>query len=154
MALFRPKNRIQESSLGDRIPDARPGNAVLGLQPGEWVRVRSAEEIRSTLDAKDRIRRTKFMDGMWKHCGREYEVLRRVEKIVDYRTGAMWRVRNTVILKGVYCEQDPTEYAHCDQTCFYYWKEAWLTRLEGAQPSVRPGDPGTRRDAPPSPATG
>lgn len=102
----------------------------LDLKSGEWVRVLSNNSIRATLNRKGCHMGTRFLHGMWKFCGKEFQVFKPIKEIVDYRTGEMWRVRRTVVLKGVHCEKDPSEYYRCDQTCFYYWKEAWLERCE------------------------
>ncbi len=107
-----------------------PEQEVLNLKVGEWVEVRTPEEIKATLDENNSFDRTVFMQGMWNYCGKRFRVFKRIENILDYRNGNMWKVRNSVIFQGVYCEKDPTEFYECDQTCFYYWKEAWLKRID------------------------
>ena len=44
----------------------------------------------------------------------------------------MSKVRDVVMLDGVYCESAPydrQDWAGCDRTCFLFWKEAWLERV-------------------------
>jgi hypothetical protein len=121
-------------------PPVHPEGHVLGLRAGEWVSVRSIEDIKASLDARGCLGRTRFLQGMWKFSGKRFQVLKRIENVVDYRTGDMWRVRDTVVLTGVYCERDRSEDRRCEQTCFYFWKEAWLERCD-APPKARPAPP-------------
>ena len=128
--VLRSGKKRDEAQDTKPAPEVPLDQKVLDLQPGEWVEVRSAEEISAMLDSKGCFERARFLQGMWKFCGRRFQVLKRIQNIVNYRTGKMWKVRHTVILDGVYCEKDPSEYYYCDQTCFYYWREAWLKRVE------------------------
>lgn len=109
---------------------APPEQEVLDLRAEEWVEVHSPEEIKCTLGEDSAFDRTIFMHGMWKYCEKKFQVLKRIEKILDHRSSKMLKLKNTVILKGIYCEKDPTHFMDCDQTCFYYWKEAWLKRSD------------------------
>ena len=72
------------------------------------------------------------MGRMADHCGQEYVVGKRVRRFFDERTRRLLKLRNVVILDGVYCEPprgDFHDYAGCDRTCFFFWKEAWLERV-------------------------
>ena len=51
-------------------------NPPLGLEPGDLVEVRSAAEIRTTLDAQGCNRGLTFEAEMLRHCGRRYRVAR------------------------------------------------------------------------------
>ncbi len=103
-------------------------NEVLNLRPGELVEVRSAEEIMETLDADDKCRGLWFMPEMFRHCGKRYRVYKRLERMLLESTGEMRKLKNTVILEGVIC--DGSEHFDCDRSCFHYWREAWLKRVE------------------------
>ena len=106
--------------------------APLGLQAGEVVRVKSLEDIETTLDANGRCQGLAFMSHMADHCGGTYVVHKRVRRFFDERTRQMLKLRNVVVLKTVYCEPprgDIHEYAGCDRTCFFFWKDAWLERV-------------------------
>ena len=66
------------------------------------------------------------------YCGGEYKVLRRVEKIIDEKTGKMMRMKNDcIILEGVVCT---ARYSHfrrlCPRAIYPYWREIWLKRVE------------------------
>ena len=108
---------------------ARLADEVLGLQPGEWVEVKSAEEIRDTLDWRGMVRGLYFMDEMWRYCGQRFRVLKRMEHLMVERTGAMRTIKNTVLLDGTVC--DGAAHDGCDATCQHMWREVWLRRVDG-----------------------
>ena len=87
-----------EGSL-EKTPDG-----TLDLQPGELVRVRSKEEIVRTLDGNNSNRGMSFDAEMVRYCGREARVLRRVERIIDEKTGRMLRFKSPcIVLEDVTC---------------------------------------------------
>jgi hypothetical protein len=115
----------------------------LGLRVGELVEVRSAEEILATLDDRGRLDGLPFMPEMLQQCGRRFTVYKVANKLCDTVTGTgMRRMRDAVHLTGVRC--DGRAHGGCQAACLVYWKEAWLTRVEGAadgpEPPPRPRD--------------
>jgi hypothetical protein len=107
-----------------RTPDGR-----LDLRPGELVRVKSREEIIATLDTSNHNRGLSFDPEMLKYCGRQARVLRRVERIIDERTGRMLRLRRPcIVLEGVICAGD--YHRCCPRADYPYWREVWLERVE------------------------
>jgi hypothetical protein len=101
----------------------------LGLQPGDWVRIKSKENIVATLDTKARNRGLSFDGEMLAYCGTETRVLSRVDRIVDEKTGRMLRLPNDcVILDGVICKGTYNHF--CPRSIYPYWREIWLERLE------------------------
>lgn len=100
---------------------------VLNLQPSEWVEVKSKEEIRTILDEKGGYKGLHWMCNMWKHCGKRYRVYKRLEKMILESNGECRQLKNTVLLEGVTC--DGKEWYDCDRSCFHYWREAWLKRV-------------------------
>ena len=101
----------------------------LGLQPGEIVEIKSREEIFATLDENDQTQGLRFDGEMLKYCGRRARVVRRIEKIIDEKTGRMLKIkRDTVILDGVICTGD--YHRSCPRAIYPYWREAWLRRVE------------------------
>jgi hypothetical protein len=101
----------------------------LGLQPGEIVEIKSREEIFETLDEDDKTQGLRFDGEMLKYCGRRARVLRRMESIIDEKTGRMLRIkRDCVILDGVICAGD--YHRSCPRAIYPYWREAWLRRVE------------------------
>ncbi|MGP8246983.1 MAG: hypothetical protein ACLQVN_21000 [Bryobacteraceae bacterium] len=98
---------------------------VLNLQPGDWVEVKSMEEIRATLDARGKNRGLLFTDDMRGFAGKRYRVFKRVESIFLEESKQRRTLKNTVLLEAVYC---PGVTFRCDRSCFLFWKEAWLRR--------------------------
>lgn len=113
--------------------ETRVTPTVLGLSPGERVRVKSFEGIRQTLDAAGRCGGLSFMPSvMTKFCGGTYTVQKRINRFFDERRWRFFRLRDVVILNSVFCESPvdgEEDWAGCDRTCFLFWKEAWLERI-------------------------
>lgn len=111
--------------------------ARLGLKAGEWVVVRSKEEILMTLDARARLEGMPFQPEMFAHCGKHYRVHKVAHKTCDtvHKTGAR-SVPDAVHLEGVRC--DGSAHDGCQARCLMFWKEAWLRRagapVEAPQP--------------------
>ncbi len=104
------------------------------LAPGDVVRVRTMAEIEATLDDNGRCGGMEFLPVvMAKFCGQTRTVRGRVDRFFDERNWKMLKLRDAVILDDVYC-QPPREadiaWAGCARSCFLFWKEAWLERIE------------------------
>ena len=106
---------------------AKTPTAVLNLQPGELVQVRSKEEIMATLNRHQRNRGLLFDVEMLSYCGGIYRVLRRVNRIIDEKTGKMLNMKYPcIILEGVACRSD--YHRLCPRAIYHYWREDWLRR--------------------------
>lgn len=101
---------------------------ILNLQAGELVEIKSIFEIRRTLDENDRFKGLYFMGEMRQFCGKRFRVHKKVNRILLESTEEIRKVRNTVLLENVMC--DGHVQCGCDRSCFYYWREAWLRRVE------------------------
>ena len=101
---------------------------VLGLRPGELVEVKPIDEILATLGPDRKYKGLLWMTGMRKYCGKRYRVFKRIENILLETNGESRKMSNTVILEGVMC--DGAEFGGCDRSCFHFWREAWLKRIE------------------------
>lgn len=109
--------------------DVMPVEENLDLQPGEFVRVRSLEEILSTLDENGKYKGLLFMPEMEEFCGKKYRVFKKVRSITLEFNGEVRILRSpTVFLEGVYC--DGKRHHACDRSCLLFWREAWLKRVE------------------------
>jgi hypothetical protein len=98
------------------------------LHAGEWVRVRTKEEILATLDADGRLDELPFMPEMLKYCGKTIRVGKRAHKTCDPALGIGGRkMTATVHLEDIRC--DGSEHDGCEAGCLIFWKEAWLTRI-------------------------
>jgi len=114
-----------------KIPsEARTPNAELNLKPGEWVRVKSYDEILATLNADNRNRGLVW-DAEMAYCGRTFRVLQRVKSIVNEKTGKLTEFKNPcIMLEGVVCEARYSECRlFCPRAIYSYWREIWLERV-------------------------
>ncbi len=121
---------------------ALPTRGELDLQSGDTVEVRSTEEIAPTIDESGRTRGLGFDWEMIPHCGGRYRVKDRVERIIDERTGQMIEIpSDCLILDGVVCSGEHSLGRwFCPRAIYPYWREAWLRRVEDADPSSSGGD--------------
>lgn len=100
---------------------------TLNLQPGELVQIRNKEEIMATLDSQNRNRGLLFDFEMLTYCGGIYRVLRRVNRIIDEKTGKMLNMKYPcIVLEGVACRSD--YHRLCPRAIYHYWRESWLKR--------------------------
>lgn len=113
-------------------------NRALRLQAGDLVEVRSADEIRRTLDSRGELDALPFMPEMVAYCGTQFRVYRRADKTCDtIQSYQSRRMRDTVHLDGLRC--DGSKHDGCQAACLVFWKEAWLKRVregDGADASV------------------
>lgn len=113
---------------------------------GDWVEVRSKEEILRTLDPKGRLEETPFMPQMFEYCGQRFQVSKRAHKACDtvHDTGAR-RMLDAVHLGDLRC--DGQRFGGCEQGCLLYWKTVWLKPVGGSHDSARDGSAGSARPA-------
>lgn len=100
---------------------------LLNLKAGEWVQVRSQEEILATLDEHGRLETLPFMPEMLRYCGQRFRVFKRADKTCDnVEAWSIRRMKRSVFLEGVRC--DGSGHGGCQAGCLIFWKEAWLKR--------------------------
>jgi hypothetical protein len=102
------------------------------IGPGGLVKVRSAEDIRSMLDDRNKYKGCLFIDEMFEHYGGTYTVLKKVDMFFDEVKQKMCRCKDTVILQGVLCSGRQRIYSRkCDRNCFFFWHTDWLEAANG-----------------------
>jgi len=114
------------------IPLGKPTpTGTLNLQPGDWVRVKSHKEILATVDRYNRNRGMGFVADQVPYCGRTFRVAKRINQIIDERSGRMTKMKTpAVVLEGAVCEGRYTEFClFCPRSTFPYWREIWLERV-------------------------
>lgn len=118
----------------------------LKLRAGEWVEVRSLEEILATLDRNGRLDGLPVMPQMLQYCGQRFRVRKRAHKLCDtaYATGAR-KMSDAVFLDDLRC--DGKAFDGCEMNCTIFWKEAWLKRAEPPQGPTSEGETGRTADA-------
>lgn len=117
--------------MGTIPADRGTPTIALNLQPGELVRVRTHEEILSTLNTEGKNRGLSFDGEQVPFCGGVYRVRSRVSTFIDESTGRMKSMKNdAVILEGVWCQ---ARYSDCRMMCprsiYSWWREIWLERV-------------------------
>lgn len=107
---------------------------MLDLSPGEWVRVKSHEEIRATTSVGGFNRGMRFVEEMAKYCSNTYRVKARVTRILNEKTGKMMSMKNPcIVLEDVYCRAECTDNRlGCPRAVNTYWREIWLQRVTSA----------------------
>jgi hypothetical protein len=137
-------NRMQGTRL--RIRAGRRWGNVTGtatqtptartnLQPGDLVRVKSKAEVGPTLNADLLNRGMGFDAEMGRFCGKTARVARRIDRIIDERTGRMLQMKNPcIVLEGVVCEGAFN--FNCPRAITPYWREIWLEKLDGGDSPV------------------
>jgi hypothetical protein len=95
---------------------------------GDWVRVRSEEEIRATIDKWQELRGCAFLPDMWQYCGTRQQVFKRMERFLDERDYKVKKTRGIILLKDVLCNGTPV-FGRCDRSCFFFWREEWLEKV-------------------------
>lgn len=100
----------------------------IGLKAGDWVWVRSEEEIRATLNHWNELYGCAFIDEMVEYCGTKQRIFKLVERFVDERDYKPKKVRGIVLLEGVFCN-GTAFYGKCDRSCLYFWREEWLEKI-------------------------
>ena len=117
---------------------------VLNLQPGELVLIKPLPDILKTLNQSNRNRGLYFDAEEVPYCGKTYRVLKRVERIINERTGKMQPMKTpAVILDSVICESRYSECRFfCPRSIYPYWREIWLERVpfDGQEKDLAPAN--------------
>lgn len=98
------------------------------LEAGDWVRVKSREEIDATLNHWKQLRGCAFMEEMAQYCGTTQKVLKPVKRFVDERDLRVLKSTGIVLLADLNC-QGVSGIGACDRNCFYFWRVEWLEKI-------------------------
>ena len=108
------------------------------LQAGDWVEIRSKEEILRTLDKGGRLENLPFMPQMFRYCGKRFRVFKRAHKTCDtisYNSPSPGRKIADGIHLDLRC--DGKAYGGCQAACLIFWKEAWLKHIDRGSANER-----------------
>lgn len=96
---------------------------------GDWVEVRSREEVFSTLDSNGELEGMPFMPEMLQYCGKKFKVHKQAHKTCDY---SVYPFRSRRLKDAVHLETRCSGTAHddCQAGCLLYWKHAWLKPID------------------------
>lgn len=106
------------------------------LKAGDWVEVRSKEEILRTLDNQGQLEHVPFMPQMFKYCGQRFKVYKSAHKTCD----TVNPIRSLRVTDAIHLELrcDGEAYGGCQAACLIFWKTAWVKPIEGNHPSASP----------------
>lgn len=117
-----------------RIPAGQKTPAgTLGLQPGEMARVKSYEDILSTVNDENKNQGLYFDAELVPYCGKTYRVAKRISRVIDERTGKMIQFKNaSIMLENVVCQgRYSNNRMFCPRAMPCFWREIWLERADG-----------------------
>jgi hypothetical protein len=102
------------------------------LTAGDWVEVRSKEEILRTLDKQAQLDGLPFMPQMFRYCGQRFKVFKRAHKTCD-TVSINPDYRGRRLPEGIHLDLrcNGQDYAGCQAACLIFWKEQWLKRASG-----------------------
>jgi hypothetical protein len=105
---------------------AAPPGADVQTDGSLWVTVKSAAEIRATLDDRGQRDGVSFPREMRRFCGERRRVVRRVERV--HELGHWTPTRGPVyILEGAHCAGTALgDCGPCDRACALRWHGDWL----------------------------
>ena len=112
------------------MTESRFSKHAPGFRAGEWVEVKSADEILATLDAQGSVDGLPFMPEMLRYCGMRFRVFKSAHKTCDTIGGTKIRhMSDAAHLEGLRC--DGSSHGGCQAGCLLFWKSAWLKRVDG-----------------------
>lgn len=99
----------------------------LNLHVGDWIEVRSKEEILKTLDRNGQFEGMPFMPQMFQYCGKRFRVFKRAHKTCD----TVNQTGGRRLAEGIHLDLrcDGKAYGGCQASCLIFWKEAWLKKV-------------------------
>ncbi len=106
---------------------------TLGLEPGEWVRIKPMTQIMATLDTNNKNRGLWFVpEEMGQYCGKSGRVVKKVHRLINERTGEMIQTKTpSVVIDGMYCSGTAVDKRlFCPRASALFWREIWLERTE------------------------
>lgn len=105
---------------------------------GDWVVIRSKEEILATLDADGALDGMPFQPEMLALCGKKIQIQSIAHKTCEYSTpvASGRHLRKSVHLSGGRC--DGSAHDGCQQNCLLFWRDEWLRPADEAPASAAP----------------
>lgn len=123
---YKSATSIHESSRQEAVKSYTHINS---LKMGDLVKVRSKEEIMSTLDPFNELKGCAFLSEMHQYCGTEQRVFKSMERFMDERDYKVKKTRGLILLENNFCSGTPL-FGKCDRSCFLFWREEWLENKE------------------------
>src|SRR6516164_9485754 len=90
------------------------------LRAGDWVEVRTKDEILRSLDNKGRLDGLPFMPKMFEYCGKRFRVFKRAHKTCDTVNPVAGRRLDSTVHLELRC--NGRAYGGCQAACLIFWK--------------------------------
>lgn len=132
---YRWQKKWASSKAGSQDPTqfgnsvSAAGSPALEFKAGEWVRVKSREEIISTLDKFDELKGCAFLEPMYEYCGTVQKVYVKVERFLDERSFKVRSAKGLYFLENLQCTGTEV-FGRCDRRCYYFWRAEWLEKMD------------------------
>lgn len=99
---------------------------------GDWVEVRTKDEILATLDSAGCLEGMPFMPEMFAFCGQRFKVYKRAHKTCD----TAFPVQGRRVAHAVHLDTrcDGSAHGGCQAGCLIFWKDAWLKPVNRRSP--------------------
>jgi hypothetical protein len=111
------------------MPPTLNGVRTREMRVGDWVQVRTKEQILKTLDGKGQLDGMPFMPEMFQFCGKRFQIYKRAHKTCDY-TSPHFRSRRLQATVHLETRCDGEAHGGCQAGCLLYWKHAWLRPVD------------------------
>jgi len=112
------------------------------LRVGDWVEIKSKEEILATLDKNGRLKELPFMPQMFEYCGQKFQVYKRAHKTCDTVYPIRGRRLSDAIHLDLRC--NGAAYGGCQAACLIFWKTAWIKPVGTKETDIHPASEGER----------
>jgi len=100
------------------------------IKVGDIIKIRSKTEIKNLLNNDRKYKGCPFMEEMYEHCDKKYQVTKEIEYFYDEVGQKLCRTKNLVILDGVVCGGKKRLYHNsCDLNCYFFWHKDFLIKI-------------------------
>jgi hypothetical protein len=109
---------------------------------GDWVEVKSREEILRVLDHQGQTDGMPFMPEMFAYCGKRFRIHKRAHKTCD----TVFPTRGRKLRNAVHLETrcDGSGHGGCQAGCLIFWKESWLKSVDDQSSTHAPSSDDSR----------
>ena len=128
--------RIAEVAFRPRKGHPHASAPATPLHAGDWVEVRSKEEILATLDKNGCLDEMPFMPEMFQYCGQRFPIHKRAHKTCDPIYEVAGRRLDSAVHLATRC--DGQAHGGCQARCLLFWKDAWLKRVNAESSNDAP----------------
>ena len=140
--IFQKKNRVKRifkrrlNYIKNLLEELKHSNSNVNIprqkqsfKKGDFVKVRSREDIKLTLNRWNQLKGCAFMPEMTRFCKTHQRIFKKVGQFLDERDYLIKKCNGIYILENVFCE-GTDDFGHCDRSCFFFWREEWLEKAE------------------------